>query len=502
MWKEFRDFIARGNVMDLAIGVIIGAAFGKIVATLVEGILMPPIGLALGRIDFSSLFYVLDSAKGIPVSIADAKAKGDSGHRLRPAAQRHRQFPDRGGRGLRDGEAGEPDQELGQSRRGRRSHHQGVPLLRLDDFDQSQPVPAVHLAALGSAMTSRQAIAVRLVLAVLITGAVLTPALAQPVPAGRSSDARAGDADTAARPKVRLIATGGTISNRTGGRLTADELLKSAPALDRYVRAEAEQFANVASSELTLTQWLELARRINEVFKQDSDLAGVVVTSGTDTLEETAYFLNLTVRTDKPVVVVGSMRNPSTLGYEGAANLLEGFRVAAEPASRGKGVLVVLNDEINAAREVTKTDALRLQTFQSRGYGVLGVVDSDRVVYYRTGVKRHTAASEFDVASLKELPRVDVDHGVPGGERRPDQGRGRSGGEGHRDRVGRRRRHERHAARRHPVRGRQGRVRRHQHPDGERPDRRRTAWPRAAPPPRRPTGSRRRISRRSRRASC
>ena len=164
----------------------------------------------------------------------------------------------------------------------------------------------------------------------------------------------------------------------------------------------------MASSELTLTQWLDLARRINTAFREDPELAGMVVTSGTDTLEETAYFLNLTVRTDKPVVVVGSMRNPSTLGYEGAANLLEGFRVAAEPASRGKGVLVVLNDEINAAREVTKTDALRLQTFQSRGYGVLGVVDSDRVVYYRTGVKRHTAQSEFDVSSLKELPRVDV----------------------------------------------------------------------------------------------
>jgi L-asparaginase len=209
-------------------------------------------------------------------------------------------------------------------------------------------------------------------------------------------------------PKVRLIATGGTISNRTGGRLTADDLLKSLPALDRYVRAEAEQFANVASSELSIPQWLDLARRINAAFSEDAELAGIVVTSGTDTLEETAYFLNLTVRSDKPVVVVGSMRNPSTLGYEGAANLLEGFRVAAEPASRGKGVLVVLNDEINAARDVTKTDALRLDTFQSRQYGVLGVVDSDRVVFYRAGVKRHTAASEFDVATLKELPRVDV----------------------------------------------------------------------------------------------
>jgi L-asparaginase len=209
-------------------------------------------------------------------------------------------------------------------------------------------------------------------------------------------------------PKIRLLATGGTISNRTGGRLTAEELVASMPGLDRYVRAEAEQFANTTSSALTLEQWLDLARRINALFAGDPELAGIVVTSGTDTLEETAYFLDLTVRTEKPVVVVGSMRNPSTLGYEGAANLLEGFRVAASPDARGKGVLVVLNDEINAARDVTKTDALRLGTFQSRGYGLLGVVDSDRVVFYRGLVKRHTAASEFDVSTVKELPRVDI----------------------------------------------------------------------------------------------
>jgi L-asparaginase len=108
------------------------------------------------------------------------------------------------------------------------------------------------------------------------------------------------------------------------------------------------------------------------------------------------------------VVVVGSMRNPSTLGYEGAANLLEGFRVAAAADARGKGVLVVLNDEINAAREVTKTDALRMNTFQTRGYGVLGVVDADRVVFYRNLVKRHTAKSEFDIGPVTTLPRVDV----------------------------------------------------------------------------------------------
>ncbi len=215
-------------------------------------------------------------------------------------------------------------------------------------------------------------------------------------------------APAAQPPKVRLIATGGTISNRAGGRLTADELVKSLPGLERYARAESEQFANVASSELTLRQWLELSRHINTLFKEDAELAGVVVTSGTDTLEETAYFLNLTVRSDRPVVVVGSMRSPSTLGYEGAANLLAAFRVAADPASRGRGALVVLNDEINAAREVTKTDALRLQTFQTRGYGILGVVDFDRVAYYRTVVKRHTKDSEFDVAAIQELPRVDI----------------------------------------------------------------------------------------------
>lgn len=232
-------------------------------------------------------------------------------------------------------------------------------------------------------------------LASLVLAAALAPAstmsLAQPSP-----------------PKVRLVATGGTISTRAGGRLTAEELLKLVPDLDRYAQAESEQFANLPSSALTLDQWLRLSRRLDELFREDPALAGIVVTSGTDTLEELAYFLHLTVRSDRPVVVVGAMRNASTLGYEGPANLLAGFRVAADPAARGKGVLVVLNDEINSAREVTKTDALRLHTFQTRGYGVLGVVDRDRVVFYRTLVKRHTTASEFDVSRIERVPRVDV----------------------------------------------------------------------------------------------
>ncbi len=209
-------------------------------------------------------------------------------------------------------------------------------------------------------------------------------------------------------PRVRLIATGGTISNRSGGRLSAEELVASIPGIDKYVRPEFEQFANVSSGSLTLKQWIALANRINATFAEDPDIAGIVVTSGTDTLEETAYFLDLTVHTDKPVVVVGSMRNPNALGYEGAANLLEGYRVAADPRSRGKGVLVVLNDEINSARDVTKTDAHRLDTFQSRAYGILGVVDADRIVYYRDIVKRHAGKSEFDVSKLEDLPRVDI----------------------------------------------------------------------------------------------
>ena len=209
-------------------------------------------------------------------------------------------------------------------------------------------------------------------------------------------------------PRVRLVATGGTISNRSGGRLSAEELVSSIPGVERYVRPEFEQFANVASGSLTLKQWVALANRVNAILSEDSDLAGIVVTSGTDTLEEAAYFLDLTIRSDKPVVVVGSMRNPSALGYEGAANLLEGYRVAADPRSRGKGVLVVLNDEINSARDVTKTDAHRLDTFQSRTYGILGVVDSDRIVYYRDVVKRHAGTSEFDISGIEDLPRVDV----------------------------------------------------------------------------------------------
>ena len=208
------------------------------------------------------------------------------------------------------------------------------------------------------------------------------------------------------RATVRLVATGGTIANHPDGRLTAAELANLIPAVERYAEVETEQFANLPSSSLTVEDWLALARRLNRLFAARRDLAGVVVTSGTDTLEETAYFLNLTVKTDRPIAVVGAMRPPDAPGYDGAANLLDAVRVAAAPASRNRGVVVVINGEIHAARDVRKTHAQRLDSFDSGRNGVLGVVDRDRIEYYRRPVRRHTGRTEFDVAGLDRLPRV------------------------------------------------------------------------------------------------
>ena len=208
------------------------------------------------------------------------------------------------------------------------------------------------------------------------------------------------------RPTVRIVATGGTIANHPAGRLTARELASLIPAAERHAAIETEQFANLPSSSLTVGHWLELAQRLNRLFATRSDLTGIVVTSGTDTLEETAYFLHLTVRTDRPLVVVGAMRAPDTPGYDGAANLLDGIRAAAAPASRGRGVVVVINGEIHAARDVRKADAQRMDSFESGRRGLLGVVDADRIEYFRRPVRRHTRRTEFDVSRLDRLPRV------------------------------------------------------------------------------------------------
>jgi L-asparaginase len=237
----------------------------------------------------------------------------------------------------------------------------------------------------------------RRLLLLLITGLASGLALTAKPPAAAAQ----------ALPRVRLVATGGTIANRTGSRLTPAELVRLAPTIDRHARIDVEAFANVSSGQLTLDQWLQLAKRLSTILGDDDDYAGVVVTSGTDTLEELAYFLHLTVRSDKPVVVVGAMRPPDAVVFDGAANLVAAVRVAALADSRGRGTLVVMNEEIHGARDVTKTDTQRLDAFQSHG-GRLGVVDADRVVYARRSEQRGGPRTEFDAEALTTLPRVDV----------------------------------------------------------------------------------------------
>ena len=221
-----------------------------------------------------------------------------------------------------------------------------------------------------------------------------------------------------ALPQVVVLSTGGTIAGRgesstsfseyKAGSLLGTELVDAVPEVAQFARVRVEQVSNVGSSNISLDVWLALAKRIEEIFSGDSDVAGIVITHGTNTLEETAYFLNLTVRSDKPVVLVGAMRPATAISADGPLNLLNAVRAAVAPDSRGKGTLIVLNDEINAARDTTKTNTLRVETFRAPELGILGYIDEDRVSYYRSTTKRHTAASEFDVTSLTTLPKVSI----------------------------------------------------------------------------------------------
>ena len=171
---------------------------------------------------------------------------------------------------------------------------------------------------------------------------------------------------------------------------------------------EEVPFRRLPSHALQSADWLELGTRIKGLF--DIDRAdGVVITHGTNTIEETAYFLTLTLKTDRPVVLVGAMRPASALSADGDLNLLNAVRVAANVESRGHGVMVVLNDTIHSARDVTKTATFRVQTFQGRDLGPIGFADTDgAVVFYHGSDRRHTLQSEFDIRRLTELPRVDV----------------------------------------------------------------------------------------------
>jgi L-asparaginase len=224
----------------------------------------------------------------------------------------------------------------------------------------------------------------------------------------------------AALPRVGLILTGGTIDSvgvdrldlawyiEANKRLGPGELLAQLPELANIARVREIPFRRLPSQALVDADWLDLVRKIHAIFDQD-EADGIVITHGTNTLEETAYFLNLVLKTDKPVVIVGSMRPSSGLSADGDLNVVNAVRVAADPQSRGRGCLVVMNDTIYNARDVTKNSTYRVEAFQSRDLGPLGFADADgRVVYYHQPTRAHTTATEFDVRSLQSLPRVDV----------------------------------------------------------------------------------------------
>ena len=197
-------------------------------------------------------------------------------------------------------------------------------------------------------------------------------------------------------PRVVVLATGGTIASTYDeeigalrAALTGDEIVESVEGLAELAVVEVEQIANVNSRDMTPAVWLDLSRRANALLAQP-DVAGIVVTHGTDTLEETAYFLDLTVESEKPVVVVGAQRAPTMYDTDGPRNMLNAVRVAVSPEAVGMGTMVVMNGQINAAREVTKTNTLDVETFQTLDFGLLGVADIETVRFYRAPVRRQT----------------------------------------------------------------------------------------------------------------
>ena len=211
-------------------------------------------------------------------------------------------------------------------------------------------------------------------------------------------------------PRIHLVVSAGTLPSvgktrmdllryRESGipRLTGEQLLEPLPEVASVARVTVEP--GPPPDNTTYDALRTLSMRIAEVLGS-RDVDGLVYIQGTNTLEETAYFYNLTVRSDKPIVVTGAQRPYNGLSTDGPINLLDAIRVASSPETRGKGVVVVLTGEINGAREVTKTDTYHLQTFRSRGVGVLGYADTDKIEYYRTPYRRHTISSEFDLATI------------------------------------------------------------------------------------------------------
>jgi L-asparaginase len=220
----------------------------------------------------------------------------------------------------------------------------------------------------------------------------------------------------AAKPKVVILATGGTIAGAQAegqdagyksGSFKVEDLIKAVPRLGELADISGEQVVNIGSQDMNNAVWLKLAKRLNEVLSQ-GDVDAAVVLHGTDTLEETGYFLSLVTRSDKPVVMVGSMRPATATSADGPANIYNGVAVAVHPQARGRGVMLLLNDELHYAREATKTNTTQLDTFKSPNRGKAGMTNSGRVYFYDPLATKHTSSSVFSVDGLAELPRVEI----------------------------------------------------------------------------------------------
>jgi len=232
--------------------------------------------------------------------------------------------------------------------------------------------------------------------------------------------AAGAQAAEAAKPNVVILATGGTIAGSgatstttvgyTAATVGVDNLIKAVPELAKVANVKGEQVFQIASENMSNEHWLTLAKRVNALLAQ-RDVDGIVITHGTDTLEETAYFLDLTVKSKKPVVLVGAMRPSTAISADGPINLYNAVMLAASQEAVGKGVLVALNDQINAAREVTKTNTSTLDTFKTTELGMLGYFQGNKVHFYRQSTRKNTADTEFDVSNLTSLPQVDIVYG-------------------------------------------------------------------------------------------